>query len=263
MSLKSWIPSLLLAALPLAAPAAERVVVLTPDIAEIVVALGAGGEVIGRDRDSKQPELARAQVVGFSRALSAETIAGLKPTLVLGSAAAKPAALWPQLARLKLRAEEVSAREDGRDFADAIRKVGALLGRDAAAGKLADDWQRKMLARPARAVRYLVSYDGSLVAGRRVDAAGGADQGVGRGVAAGLSGFKPLNRDAWQALKPDVIILGSHTAAAYGGKDAFSRRPEVAATPAGKQGRIYQLPPQQGMLIGLGSPAVVERMVKM
>ncbi|POZ62645.1 heme/hemin ABC transporter substrate-binding protein [Chromobacterium alticapitis] len=263
MSRKSWFAGLLLAASALPALAAERLVVVTPDIAEIVVALGAAGQVVGRDRSSKEPELAHAQVVGFSRALNAETIAGLKPTLVLGSAAAQPPTLWPQLKQLKLRAEEVSPREDGRDFAEAIRKVGKLLGRDAAADKLAADWQRAMQPRPGRAVRYLVSYDGTLAAGRDtapdtlIRAAGGVN------AAAGLSGFKPLNRDAWLALKPDVIILGSHTAAAYGGKEAFAKRPEIAATPAGKQGRIYLMQPQQAMLVGLGSPVVVDQMVKM
>ncbi len=260
---KSWPMGALLAGLALPAWAAERVVVVTPDIASIVVALGAAGDVVGRDRSSREPELAAAQVVGFSRALNAETIARLKPSLVLGSAAAQPVNLWDRLRKLNLRAEEVSAREDGTDFADAIRKVGALLGRAAAAETLAARWQDAMRARPARQVRYLVSYDGTLAAGRDtasdtlIRAAGGVN------AAAGLSGFKPLNRDAWIALQPDVIILGSHTAAAYGGKEAFARRPEVAATPAGKQGRIYLLPPQQAMLVGLDSPAVVDRMVKM
>ncbi|UTH76688.1 hemin ABC transporter substrate-binding protein [Chromobacterium sp. IIBBL 290-4] len=263
MSRKPWIAGLLLAAFALPGQAAERLVVVTPDIAEIVVALGAAGEVVGRDRSSQEAALAKAQVVGFSRALNAETIAKLKPTLVLGSAAAQPPTLWPQLKQLKLRAEEVSAREDGRDFAEAIVKVGQLLGRDAAAAKLAADWKQGMRLRPARPVRYLVSYDGSLAAGAEtapdtlIRAAGGVN------AAAGLNGFKPLTREAWQALKPDVIILGSHTAAVYGGKDAFAKRPEIAATPAGKQGRIYLMPPKQAMLVGLGSPAVVEQMVKM
>lgn len=124
MSRKTMLAGALLAMLALPGHAAERLVVVTPDIAEIVVALGAAGDVVGRDRSSKEPQLAHAQVVGFSRALNAETIAGLKPTLVLGSAAAQPPTLWPQLKQLKLRAEEVSAREDGRDFADAIRQGG-------------------------------------------------------------------------------------------------------------------------------------------
>lgn len=257
--------TLALLALLLALPAAavERLVVVTPDISEIVVALGAGAEVVGRDRSSKEPALAHAKEVGFSRSLNAETIARLKPTLVLGSAAAQPPTLWPQLKQLQVRAEEVSSREDGRDFAAAIRKVGQLLGRQPQADRLASQWQAGMQARPARQVRYLVSYDGMLVAGRDtaadtlIRAAGGVN------AAAGLSGMKTLSRDAWQALKPDVIILGSHTGAVYGGVKAFAARPEIAATPAGKQGRIYTLPPKEGMLIGLGSPAVVDQMVKM
>lgn len=114
---------------------------MTPDIADIVVALDAGKEVVGRDRSSKSPALAQAQVVGFSRALNAETIARLKPTLVLGSAEAQPPTVWTQLRQLQVRAEEVTRREDGADFADAIRKVGQLLGRDANAQQLASRWQ--------------------------------------------------------------------------------------------------------------------------
>ncbi|WP_158021091.1 ABC transporter substrate-binding protein, partial [Chromobacterium sphagni] len=79
MSPKPLIAAALLAALAVSAQAAERLVVVTPDIAEIVVALGAANEVVGRDRSSKEPQLAHAQVVGFSRALNAETIAKLKP----------------------------------------------------------------------------------------------------------------------------------------------------------------------------------------
>ncbi|PTU71775.1 ABC transporter substrate-binding protein [Chromobacterium haemolyticum] len=241
----------------------QRIVVMTPDIADIVVALDAGKEVVGRDRSSKAPALAQAQVVGFSRALNAETIARLKPTLVLGSAEAQPPTVWAQLRQLQVRAEEVTRREDGADFADAIRKVGQLLGRDAHAQQLASRWQREMTPRPARGVRYLVSYDGQLVAGRDtaadtlIRAAGGVN------VASQLSGFKPMARDAWQSLRPDVIILGSHTGAVHGGKEAFSKRPEIASTPAGKQGRIYLLPAKDSMMVGLNSPAVVDQMVKM
>ena len=263
MSPKFAFAALLGLAAALPAWAVQRIVVMTPDIADIVVALDAGKEVVGRDRSSKSPALAQAQVVGFSRALNAETIARLKPTLVLGSAEAQPPTVWTQLRQLQVRAEKVTRREDGADFADAIRKVGQLLGRDANAQQLASRWQREMAPRPARGVRYLVSYDGQLVAGRDtaadtlIRAAGGVT------VASQLSGFKPMARDAWQSLQPDVIILGSHTGAVHGGKEAFSKRPEIASTPAGKQGRIYLLPAKDAMMVGLNSPAVVEQMVKM
>ncbi|MDF0606132.1 ABC transporter substrate-binding protein [Neisseriaceae bacterium TC5R-5] len=250
-----------LLALPL--QASQRLVVMTPDIAEIVVALGAAAQVVGRDRGSSATSLAQAQVIGFSRSLNAETIARLRPTLVLGSAAAQPASIWQQLTQLHIPNKEVSSREDGSDFAAAIRTVGKLLAREGQANTIAERWQQQMQPRPATGRRYLISYDGRLVAGKDtaadtlIRAAGGVN------VASGFSGFKPLNRAAWQALQADVIILGSHTAAIYGGKQGFAQRPEIASTPAGKQGRIYTLAPQQAFLLGLNSPAIVEQLVTM
>ena len=98
MSPKFAFAALLGLAAALPAWAVQRIVVMTPDIADIVVALDAGKEVVGRDRSSKSPALAQAQVVGFSRALNAETIARLKPTLVLGSAEAQPPTVWASCA---------------------------------------------------------------------------------------------------------------------------------------------------------------------
>ncbi|MCG9053025.1 ABC transporter substrate-binding protein [Laribacter hongkongensis] len=249
-----------LLALTLAAPlwAAERVVVVTSDVSDIVVALGAAGEVVGRDRSSRAPELAHAPEIGFSRSLSAETIARRQPTLVLGSAAAQPPTVWEQLERLRVRAVEVSVREDGSDFGSAIRKVGELVGRPAAAEALARDWQTRMAPRPATGKRYLVSYDGTLVSGAGTPADTLIRAAGGINAAAGLNGNKPLSREAWQALRPDVIILASHNAAVHGGAKAFARRPDIQATPAGRNGRVIEMTARDAMMVGLHSPAVVE-----
>lgn len=250
--------SLLLVIAPVAG--AGRVVVLTPDVADIVVAIGAARDVVGRDRSTTLPALQAAQEIGFFRNLNAETIARLKPTLVLGSATAHPASIWRQLDGLQIRTAEVSSREDGRDFATAIRRIGQLLGRVEQADRLAHDWQAGMRERPATGTRYAISYDGRLVAGRHtaadtlIRAAGGIN------AAAGLSGTKVLSRDAWQSLKPDVIILCTHTAAVHGGVDAFRQRPEIAATPAGRDGRIHLLPASDAMMISIRSPDVVQRL---
>jgi hypothetical protein len=124
---------LLALAIGLSAPCAQaqapaRIVVLTSDVSDMVIALGAAAQVVGRDRSSRQPELAHAAEIGVSRALSVEPIAPLKPTLVLGSSQAQPPGIWRQLHALGLDARQVSAREDGRDFADAVR----VLQQDAA-----------------------------------------------------------------------------------------------------------------------------------
>ena len=259
---KRMLPVFVLTALSLSAPlfAAERLVVVSSDVAEIVVALGASGTVVGRDRSSRMPELAHASEIGFVRALSAETIARARPTLVLGSAAAQPPGVWQQLRTIGLRAEEVSLAEDGSDFAAAIRRVGSLLGKPAAAEMLARSWQRKMVPRPANGRRYLISYDGTMVAGSGtpsdtlIRAAGGVN------AAAQIKGYKTLSREAWRTLAPDVIVLAAHNTAVHGGAAAFSRRPEVATTPAGKAGKVIELSTRDAMMVTLDSPTVVEQL---
>ena len=53
------------------AQAAERIVVLSSDIADIMVALKAENLVVGRDSLSKAPTLAAAKNIGMFRNLSA------------------------------------------------------------------------------------------------------------------------------------------------------------------------------------------------
>lgn len=239
---------------------AERIVVLTPEVADIVVALGATQEVVGRERSSTAPALKNVPVIGFLRALNAETIAGVKPTLVIGSNAAQPPAIWDQLKRLKINAVQVSSREDGTDFAQSIRRIGQLIHKEQNAQRIADQWQRGMGPLPATKKRYVISYDGHIVAGADtaadtlIRAAGGIN------AAGNLKGFKPLTREAWQSINPDVIILGGHAKAVHGGAAAFRKRPEIAATPAGKNGKIYVMTPQQALMINLDSPATIRKM---
>lgn len=242
------------------AHAAERIAVLTSDVAEIVVALGASGEVVARDRASRMRELAHASEIGFMRSLSAETIATTRPTLAIGSSAAQPPTLWPQLRAVGVRAEQVSLAEDGSDFAQAIRRVGTLIDKRAAADALSRDWQAKMAPRKPTARRYLVSYDGAMVAGRGtpadtlIAAAGGVN------AAAGIQGYKVLSREAWRTLAPDVIVLAAHNTPVHGGAAQFAKRPEIAVTAAGRSGKVVEMSARDSMMVTLDSPAVVDRL---
>ncbi|HEY9102591.1 heme/hemin ABC transporter substrate-binding protein [Chitinimonas sp.] len=243
-----------------ASQAAERIVVLTADVAEIVVALGHGSEVVGRERVAKQPELAQAVEIGSSRSLSAEPILRLKPTLVIGSQLAMPEGIWSQLNGLGLKAVKVSAKTDGSDYAEAIRSVGKLIGTDAQAGKLAYDWQNAM--RPAQpwGKRVLVTYEGKTVAGRDTPADWLIRAAGGINAAAGIDGYKPLDAEALSKLAPDIILIAEHNRAVYGGLAEFTRRADIAATPAGRNGRVYEVPVHEYFSVNLGSPAAVRKL---
>ena len=154
--LSHWLATLAVLLASALCQASERIVVLTSDVADIVVALGAAPQVVGRDRSSRHPALAHAREIGFARSLNAEPIVPLKPTLVLGSEQAQPPGIWKQLDTLGIPARQVASHEDGRDFAQAIVRIGQWLGRDADARQLARRWQDGMAAQPASGRRYLI-----------------------------------------------------------------------------------------------------------
>ncbi|MGQ5521838.1 heme/hemin ABC transporter substrate-binding protein [Chitinimonas sp. PSY-7] len=240
--------------------AAERIVALTADVAEILVVLGKADEVVGRDRSAKQPALAKAVDIGLSRSLSAEPILRLKPSLVIGSRMAMPAGIWGQLNGFGLRAVQVSNREDGADYADTIRNVGSLIGAATAANKLATDWQNAMQPAGPMGKRILISYEGKTVAGRDtpgdtlIRAAGGIN------AAATVVGYKPLDAEAIAKLAPDLILVADHNKAAYGGIDQLKARPDIASTPAGKNGKVYEVPAHEFFSVNLGSPVAVKKL---
>jgi iron complex transport system substrate-binding protein len=263
---KYWLSNLVLACIAgisHGAHATERVVVLTSDVAEIVVALGHAGDVVGRDSMAKAPELAQAQNVGLSHALAVDVVAQLKPTLVVGSHLAKPDTIWQKLNELGIHAVEIGGREDGADYADVIRSVGTLLGDQKQALELAQRWQHAMQPPQASSMsgkRVLISYDGKTVAGRNtpcdvlIRAAGGIN------AAADIDGYKPLSAEAMADLKADVILLAQHNHAIYGSADEFRKRPEIEAMPAGKQGHVYEVPVHDFFTINLHSPEAVAKL---
>src|SRR3954454_8418762 len=62
----------------------DRVVVISPIYNEIIWALGAQDKVVGVDLSSTYPpEIKNVQTVGYHRALSAEGILSLHPTVIL------------------------------------------------------------------------------------------------------------------------------------------------------------------------------------
>jgi iron complex transport system substrate-binding protein len=249
--------SVLAVCLALPAVPAERIVVLSSDVGEIAVALGKAGEVVGRDRSSTAPELAGAAEIGSSRNLSAEPVMRVKPTLVIGTELAHPPAIYAQLDALGVRTAKLGAKADGSDYAQVIRAMGKLLDAQPQAEKLATEWEAGMRPAPGKPVRVLITYDGKTVGGRNtasdtlIRAAGGINAAGGA-----IDGYKPLNPEAVAALAPDIVLIGEHNRAVYGGLDQFRARPDIAATPAGRDGKVYEVPVHRYFTVNLHSPAV-------
>lgn len=99
---------------------------------EIVYALGAGTRLVGVDTSSTYPESAsRLPQVGYQRALSAEGVLSLSPSLVLASAEAGPPAALSQLRASHTTVLVVPAVYSIDGVRMKIRLIAQALGREA------------------------------------------------------------------------------------------------------------------------------------
>ena len=243
----------------LSAHAYERIVAMSPDVADVVVALGATHKLVGKDATNDNPALKNVPAVGMHRNITAESILAVKPDLVLGSYMVQPASIYQRLNGLKVKAVNVAPKEEVSTFANSIKTIGSYVDKKSQGAKLAKRWNADMSPLAKTGKRYLLSYDGRIVAGKGtvgdelIRRAGGIN-------AVNVTGLKPLSREGWLAAKPDVIIIADHNQAVVGGVSQFSKRPEIAVSKAGKNAGVHFWPADDFLRYGLNSPQVLKKL---
>jgi iron complex transport system substrate-binding protein len=252
---------LVAAALPARAQATQRVISVGSALTEIIYALGAEKMLVGVDTTSLYPAAARSlPQVGYMRALSAEGVLSLKPTLVIATTAAGPATTLDQL---KATGIEVLVLPDHYDYESVVAKielVGKLTGKTAEAQAMIAQGRADMASLAAKlaavAVRPRVLFLLSM--------GGGAPQAAGTGTAAdgiiklaggtnaveGYAGYRPLTPEAVIASRADFILVTRQTVEALGGIDHIVSQPAIGQTPAGKARRVLQF--DTLLLLGFG-----------
>jgi len=221
----------------LAAPA-QRIVSLAPSNTEILFAIGAGDQLVGRDEFSDfPPEALEAPSIGsLYPQVNAEAVVELEPDLVLAAGITNPDDV-EALAGLGLTVYATSVAANLDDIYHDILAVGTLTGQTDEAETLVADLRARVEAVSARtagmAERPRVFYEidatdpaspwtagpGSFI-DQLLTLAGGTNVGnVGADLYYQISLEELVNQD------PDVIVLGSST---YGGQT-----PELLAQRAG------------------------------
>lgn len=240
-----------LLAAPLAAEPAQRVLSVGGAVTETVFALGAGDRVVARDTTSTwPPEVEDLPDVGYVRRLSPEGVLSVAPDLILAEEGAGP----PETVRILEAAEipfvTIPDATDAAGVAAKIEAVGAALGLEARAAELAAEVQAEIAAieersagveRPAR-VLFLLSAEGGrlLASGTETAADAMIRLAGGANAVTGFTGYKPLTDEAVLAAAPDVVLMMEGRAEGHGGSGVLSH-PALAATPAGRDGRLVEM----------------------
>ncbi len=251
---------LVAAALPARAQA-QRVVSIGSALTEIIYALGAEKMLVGVDTTSLYPAAARSlPQVGYMRALSAEGVLSLRPSLVIATTAAGPSTTLDQL---KATGIEVLILPDHYDYESVVAKielVGKLTGKTAEAQAMiaqgrADmaNLAAKLAAVPARPrVLFLLSMGGGApqAAGAGTAADGIIKLAGGTNAVEGYSGYRSLTPEAVIASRADFVLVTRQTVEAMGSIEKILAQPALSQTPAGKAGRVLQF--DTLLLLGFG-----------
>lgn len=247
----------------LPAPAADtaRTVVAGGSVTEIVYAIGADEHLVAVDSTSQYPPAA-AEVpnVGYLRQLSAEPMLAMDPTLLLADHDAGPPATLEQLSVAGVEVIVVPAAKSVDAVIEKIRFVARVFDRAEAGEQLVDDLSDSLEAVDAALagagdlplVLFLLSV------GRGAPLAAGADTSAeavielagGRNALTGFDDYKPASTEAIAASGAEFVLITERTAKLLGGVEKLLARPEIAATPAGRDGNVIVM--DDLLLLGFG-----------
>ncbi|MGU5688283.1 MULTISPECIES: heme/hemin ABC transporter substrate-binding protein [Aeromonas] len=244
--------SLLGCALSLSSPsvmAVARIVSIGPATTELILALGGEQSLVATDVSSPEPR--GVPKVGYHRALAAEGILSLSPTLVVGSDEMGPNSTLDQLRRANVKVEVMATAPTLANLNERIDTLAHLLGDQAAGSKLKEEIaaQSDTLAAQAKQnkplkVAFLLLHKGqpTSIAGGNTTASALVTLAGGVNPVAGLHDYKPVSTESLIELQPDLVLVSGRDWQQYQDPDAvLSQVPALSATPAGKNKAIHAI----------------------
>ncbi|MFC5080822.1 Hemin-binding periplasmic protein HmuT precursor [Vibrio thalassae] len=251
------------------AQAAEKIVSAGASVTELIYALDAQSKLVGVDVTSVTPEGANIPKVGYHRALSAEGLLALEPTLVIGSDEMGPKPTLDQLTRAGVDVEVVDPSSTIEGLNHRIDQIAKLTDSEANVAQLKDKVAQQVndlnsnQPNPSevKKVLFLLIIEGrpANVAGKGttpdaiIELAGGINP-----AASQIDSYKPLSNEAMVEMQPDVILVSGSSYEKMGSSDAVLKAmPLLAATPAGKNGDIVTID-GHALVGGLGLKSLAE-----
>ncbi len=228
-------------------PSPQRLISLAPSVTEMLFALGLEERIVGVTSYCDYPAAARAkEKVGDILNPSLERILALRPDLVIISTAT-------QLERFARRLEEAGVplyvvnADRVEDVLRSLENLGEIMGRREEAERVVhalrarlEDVRARVRGRPRPRVLMVIQRDPLLVPGRGAFMTDLVEQAGGQSITADAEReWTPYSLETVLARAPEVIILPS--------RERITRRlvdmrwPELEATPALRQGRVYAI----------------------
>lgn len=229
---------------PALAQIPDRIVAIGGVITEVLYALGLQDRIVGVDTTSQFPaEALRDKAsVGYVRALSAEGVISLKPSLVIAIDGAGPPDAISLLNEAGVKLARIPEDLTAQGIATKIEAIGAVAGAVEPARRLAAQTSARFeeLARlrdtlkTQRRVLFVLSLqNGRIMVGGRnstADAMIGLAGGI--NAAAAIEGYKPMTDEAIIEAAPDIVLMMRNSSSHNAAPEEVFAMPAFSATPA-------------------------------
>jgi iron complex transport system substrate-binding protein len=240
----------------------ERIVCLSKQLTEIIFAVGGDTALVGVDLSSTYPEAAKKlTTVGYHRALTAEGIISINPTVIWHDGNIGPDNVVTQLEKvgIPLRlfkagpsidstkelvmdlAKEFHNEKKGRELCEKLDNDMAKL----------DDERKKYSDKP----RVLIVHFGQasnqyFVMNKNSNAQKMLEWAGAENATDTAQRWRSLSAEVMVAAQPDVILATDYGFDLQGSMEKFKQLPGIALTPAAKNNRIYRI--EEHNLVYLG-----------
>lgn len=255
----------------------RRIVSVSKQINEFIYAIGAEDNLVAVDLTSiYPPQIRKLPTVGYHRALSAEGIISMKPTVFLTDGNVGPDAVLDQLRKVGIPIEVMRPGGTVDSAQLLLTRLGTFFHREKAADSVLARWKEGMNqlwadttqwageSRP----RVLIIHFGQIANNYLAIKKGSTpDQLVrwagGQNAIDSVGGMMRLTPEIIARAAPDVIIATDVGFDRFGSAEKFKTLPGVALTPAARNGRIYRIDEQEIMYFGPRTPAAVRKLHSM
>lgn len=232
-----------------------RIISLGGEITEMLYSLGLGKNIVAVDTTSLWPEtVTQLPQIGYLRALSAEGVLSMSPTIVIANEQAGPHTVVEQIKYSGVDYHEIKKAKNFQQVANNLRVLGKLFSKDKQAQLLAGQIEadaekfyqhiesmKQQGTQPGVLFLLSAGAGGPLVSGRATSADAMIRLVGAKNVVSSYASYKPISIESIIASQPDVLLMTTRTLKILGGKDKVLALPGIAATPAGKQKKIISM----------------------
>jgi iron complex transport system substrate-binding protein len=235
-----------------ATESSDRIVSIGGAVTEILYSLGMEERIVAVDSTSLYPPRALEEKpnVGYMRALSAEGVLGLNPSLILASEGSGPKETVAVLKAASVPYVTIPDHFTGPGIVEKIETISTAVGTADRGVCLAKSVQadldalaqvRGRIEKPIR-VLFLLSFMSGrpMVAGRATAADGVIGLAGAVNAMTAYEGYKLVNDEAIIAARPDAVLVMRRGADDLDAQTAF-KHPAFAATPAAQYKRFVSM----------------------